>query len=232
MFGEAVQGPADGDAGGVGRRAAEGGGDGLVAGAGFEAHHQRPPVAGRQRAQAGTEAPPAIAVDGVVERRGPRGGVLVEQRRRDDGPRGAATLVDQAILDHASQVGEERARETQLDERQAAEDVQRRVLHHVVGVGQAAGRPGQPAADAAPQRAFIAGEELAPGGLVAQPGAHHEVDRRCGRGIRSGGWVHQVIIGRWGLASRRTSGILPVSTHRANLAGPERRAGRLRKRTR
>ena len=119
----------------------------------------------------------------------------------------------------ASQVGEERARETQLDERQAAEDVQRRVLHHVVGVGQAAGRPGQPAADAAPQRAFIAGEELAPGGLVAEPRAHHEVDRRCGRGIRSGGWVHQVIIGRWGLASRRTSGILPVSTHRANLAG-------------
>ena len=43
-----MQGPADGDAGGVGRRAAEGGGDGLVAGAGFEAHDDGPAVQGRQ----------------------------------------------------------------------------------------------------------------------------------------------------------------------------------------
>jgi hypothetical protein len=98
------------------------------------------------------------------------------------GPGGPpAVLVGDPVRHRPAQVGEEGAREAQLDPVQAAEDVDRDVLHDVIGVGEAARLPGEAAPGEALERAAVAPHQDLPRRLVAPAGALDEFHR--GHGI-------------------------------------------------
>ena len=88
-------------------------------------------------------------------------------------------LVGDAVRDRPAQVGEQRAREAQLDAVQPAEDVDRDVLDDVVGVGQPVRLAGQAHPGEPLQRALVAGHEHLPGRLIALAGALDQVERRA-----------------------------------------------------
>ena len=181
LLGELEHRARDGDPGGVRRRLAEPGGDDVVALAALEAHHDGEAVVGAERQERRPVGAHLVAVDRRVERRLVTvRQVVVERRRRALADR-AAVLVGDAVRHRPPQVGEERAREAQLDPVQAAEDVDRDVLHDVIGVGEAVRLTGEAAPGEALERAAVAPHQDLPCRLVAPAGAHDEVHR--GHGI-------------------------------------------------